>query len=82
MDVFPLEKSYYPPMSIYAQRASKNLRKLILKSGMSVEKVAFGAGVSKTTIHNYLSRKRIPSIPILERIAEYLKVDFDDFFKQ
>ena len=68
-------------MSEYAKRAAKNLRKMIVNSGMSSEKVAFGAGISKATIHNYLNGKRIPTIPVLEQIAEYLKKDFLEFFK-
>lgn len=68
-------------MSIYAKKVIKNLRKLIVNSGQSSEKVAFGAGVSKATIHNYLNRKRIPTIPVLEKIADYLKFDFTEFFK-
>jgi transcriptional regulator with XRE-family HTH domain len=54
---------------------------MIVDSGVSAEKVAFGAGVSKSTISNYLSNKRTPTIPVLERIADYLKRDFLDFFK-
>jgi transcriptional regulator with XRE-family HTH domain len=54
---------------------------MIVTRGISAEKLAFGAGVSKSTISNYLSNKRMPTIPVLERIAEYLKLDFLDFFK-
>ena len=68
-------------MSIYTQRISKNLRKMIVKSGLSTEKIAFGAGVSKGTIHNYLQKKRTPNILVLEKIAAYLHRDFMDFFK-
>ena len=68
-------------MSNYSKRVSKNLRKMIVARGISAEKLAFGAGVSKSTISNYLSNKRMPTIPVLERIAEYLKLDFLDFFK-
>lgn len=68
-------------MSIYAKRAVKNLRKMIVDSGMSAEKVAFGSGVSKASISYYLSGKRIPSVPVLEKIAAFLKRDFHDFFR-
>jgi transcriptional regulator with XRE-family HTH domain len=68
-------------MSLYAKRASKNLRKMIVNSGLSVEKVAFGSGVSKATIHNYLLKKRRPNIAVLEKISDYLKKDFMDFFR-
>jgi transcriptional regulator with XRE-family HTH domain len=68
-------------MSLYAKRVSKNLRKMIIESGLSVEKVAFGAGVAKSTIHNYLHHKRMPNIAALEKIAAYLKKDFVEFFK-
>ena len=68
-------------MSIYAKRVSKNLRKMIIASDKSSEKVAQGAGVAKATISNYLKGKRTPTIPILEKIADYLKRDFQDFFK-
>jgi transcriptional regulator with XRE-family HTH domain len=68
-------------MSTNAKRAVKNLRKMIVNSGQSSEKVAFGAGVSKSTIHHYLTGKRTPSIAVLEKIADYLKKDFIEFFK-
>ncbi len=68
-------------MAIYAKRAVKNLRKMIVASGQSSEKVAFGAGISKATIHHYLTGKRMPTITVLEKIADYLKVDFVEFFK-
>jgi transcriptional regulator with XRE-family HTH domain len=68
-------------MSQYAKRAVKNLRKMIVDSGMSAEKVAFGSGISKTTISKYLSKQRTPTIPVLEQIADYLKRDFQDFFR-
>jgi len=68
-------------MSTYTDLAAKNLRKMIARSGKSVEKIAFGSGVSKATIHNYLWKKRKPTIPTLEKIAEYLNHDFLDFFK-
>lgn len=68
-------------MSLYSKRVSKNLRKMIVESGISAEKLAFGSGVSKSTISNYLSNKRTPTIPVLERIAAYLNKDFQDFFR-
>lgn len=68
-------------MSQYSERASKNLRKMIVRSGQSVEKIAFGSGVCKATIHNYLHKKRNPSIPVLEKIAGYLRFDFMEYFK-
>jgi transcriptional regulator with XRE-family HTH domain len=68
-------------MSIQAKKAVKNLRKMIVDSGKSTEKVAFGAGISKTTISKYMSGQRTPTIPVLEQIADYLKRDFLDFFR-
>lgn len=68
-------------MSTYAKRAVKNLRKMIVDSGKSAEGVAFGAGISKSTITHYLKGKRIPTIPVLEKIAEFLKRDFQDYFR-
>ena len=68
-------------MSNYAKRVSKNLRKMIVDSDLSAEKVAQGSGVAKATISNYLAGKRTPTIPILERIADFLKRDFQDFFR-
>ena len=68
-------------MSIIAKRVVKNLRKMIVNSGLSSEKVAFGAGISKSTIHHYLTGKRMPTLLVLERIADYLKCDFSDFFR-
>jgi transcriptional regulator with XRE-family HTH domain len=68
-------------MSIYAKRIAKNLRKMIVASGESTEKIAFGAGISKATISHYLAGKRTPTIPVLEKISDYLKKDFIEFFK-
>lgn len=68
-------------MSIYKHRISKNLRRMIRQSGHSAEKVAFGSGVSKSALSNYMKGKRIPSIPALELLSDYLKRDFLDFFK-
>ncbi|HVZ80232.1 MAG TPA: helix-turn-helix transcriptional regulator [bacterium] len=68
-------------MPVYKHRISKNLRRMIRQSGFSAEKVAFGSGVSKSALSNYMSGKRIPSIHALELIAEHLKRDFMDFFK-
>ena len=69
-------------MSFYVKRVAKNLRKMIVNSGLSTEKIAFGAGISKATISHYLAGKRTPTIPVLEKIADYLKKDFLDFFKK
>ena len=68
-------------MSIYAKHIQRNLRKIIVESGMSAEKVAFGSGISKGAMSNYLAGKRTPPIPILEHIAVFLKRDLADFFK-
>lgn len=68
-------------MAIYVKRATKNLRKMIVDSGMSVEKVAFGAGIHKATISKYLSGQREPKIAVLEKISDFLKRDFNDFFR-
>lgn len=55
---------------------------MIVDSGMSSEKVCFGAGVNKATVSRYLAGKRIePKISVLEKIADYLKRDFHDFFR-
>ncbi len=68
-------------MSVYKHRIPKNLRRMIRQSGHSAEKVAFGSGVSKSALSNYMNGKRIPTIPALELIAVFLKRDFLDFFK-
>jgi transcriptional regulator with XRE-family HTH domain len=54
---------------------------MIRQSGHSAEKVAFGSGVSKSALSNYMNGKRIPTIPALELISDFLKRDFLDFFK-
>jgi len=68
-------------MAIYAKQASKNLRKMIIDSGMSAEKVAQGAGISKSQISYYLKGIRTPTIQTLEKISDFLKRDFQDFFR-
>jgi transcriptional regulator with XRE-family HTH domain len=54
---------------------------MVRQSGHSAEKVAFGSGVSKSALSNYMNGKRIPSIAALELLAEFLKRDLLDFFK-
>jgi transcriptional regulator with XRE-family HTH domain len=68
-------------MSLYSTRAVKNLKKMIVDAGLSSEKVAFGADISKATISKYLSGQRTPTIPVLEKIAKFLGRDFQDFFR-
>lgn len=68
-------------MPVYKHRISKNLRRMVRQSGHSAEKVAFGSGVSKSALSNYMNGKRIPSIAALELLAEFLKRDLLDFFK-
>jgi transcriptional regulator with XRE-family HTH domain len=68
-------------MSKQVKQAVKNLRKMIVDSGLSSEKVAFGAGIHKATISKYLSGGREPKISVLEKIADFLKRDFGDFFR-
>jgi len=68
-------------MGLYAKKAVKNLRKMIVDSGLPSAKVALGAGIHEATISKYLSGEREPRISILEKVAEYLKRDFQDFFR-
>jgi transcriptional regulator with XRE-family HTH domain len=68
-------------MSQYAKKAVKNLRKMIVDSGLTIEQVAVGSGIDKGTISRYLSGKREPKVSYLEKIAEYLKQDFTNFFR-
>lgn len=79
-----MQKNHYhfSHMATYSEVISKNLKKMIVNSGMSVEKIAFGSGVSKATLHNYLHKKRNPTIPVLEKIVKYLNRDFEDLFKK
>jgi transcriptional regulator with XRE-family HTH domain len=44
-------------------------------------KVATGAGIHEATISKYLSGQREPKISVLEKIADFLKRDFQDFFR-
>jgi len=80
-------KYYFEPttydsgMSLYAKRAVKNLRKMIVDSGLPSAKVAMGAGIHEATISKYLSGQREPKISVLEKIAEFLKRDFQDYFR-
>ena len=72
---------YDSGMGLYAKKAVKNLRKMIVDSGLPSAKVALGAGIHEATISKYLSGEREPRISILEKVAEYLKRDFQDFFR-
>jgi transcriptional regulator with XRE-family HTH domain len=54
---------------------------MIVDSSLPSAKVATGAGIHEATISKYLSGQREPKISVLEKIADFLKRDFQDFFR-
>lgn len=45
--------------------------------GLTVRQLAEALGVSTSTIYMYMQGKRVPSLEILEKIADYFNVDLD-----
>lgn len=55
----------------------KNLKKIIDNKNYSVVKVASNCYISEATINAYISGQKIPSVPTLINIANYLNTNID-----
>ena len=54
-----------------------NLRSIIKEKGFSQVKVAYNAKITVSTLGAYMSGNKIPSLPTLINLADYLKVNID-----
>lgn len=55
----------------------KNLGKIIEDKGYTITKVAIHSKVSDSTIISYINGQKIPSLPTLISIADFLNVNID-----
>ena len=55
----------------------KNLKEIIDSKGYSVTKVATNSKISDSTIFAYINSQKIPSLPTLISLADYLNVNID-----
>ncbi len=61
-------------------RVSTRIRRILQKKGMSAEKLAFSIDMSKAYMYDFLNGKKDTSLKTLQRIAEGLNVEVEDFF--
>ncbi len=62
------------------KRLSDKIKILIKKQGITAEKVAFIAGISKSYLSAVLRCKKSPTVRTLAKIAEALEVDIKELF--
>lgn len=55
----------------------KNLHKVIISKDYTITKVAINSKVSDSTIISYINGQKIPSLPTLISIADFLNVNID-----
>jgi transcriptional regulator with XRE-family HTH domain len=68
-------------MSIeYGDRFRKNLRRLIREAGVTQRELAIASGVTQASISQYLSGERLPSAPLLYRLARGLDSTMDELW--
>ncbi len=51
-----------------------------IKKGLSIESLAYKAGVSESTVKNILRKRNNPSLPILIRLTDALGISLCNFF--
>jgi transcriptional regulator with XRE-family HTH domain len=61
---------------------SKNVRKYMDKRGLKQFELAKLAGVSGATISELINGKKMPTVPILQKVAKALGVTIADLFKE
>ncbi len=63
------------------QLAGKNLRRLLRDINITQEEFAFQYSADVRTVNRYIN-KGIPKVSTIQEIAEYLDVDFLEFWKE
>ena len=61
---------------------SKNLTRLIEKSGKEQKQIAFDIGEKPTTFNSWVKGKAIPAVTILHKVAEYFGVRLEDIVNE
>ena len=60
---------------------SKNFKRVIDESGMSVRDLAKSIGVSETSFHRWKSGADIPKLEHVDELARVLRIDPGEFYK-
>lgn len=68
-------------MSKLSKRIGKRVSQERRKKNLTTEKLAYENGISKGYLSDIENGKKLPSIKMLERIAEALEVDISTLFK-
>lgn len=68
-------------MSKLSKRIGKRVSQERRKKNLTTEKLAYENGISKGYLSDIENGKKLPSIKMLERIADALEVDISVLFK-
>ena len=60
-------------------RVAKNLRRL--RGDISQDAVAFGCGIGRATYQRFELKTAAPTLPTLQKLAEYFKTTLDDLVR-
>ncbi len=63
-----------------AKRLGKNIRRLRLAKGLTIEDLALANELSRGYVSELENGKKLPSLDMLEKIAVALKVDIKELF--
>jgi len=69
-------------MKTACERISKNIREILYLRALTLEQLAFEAEIDTGNLSRVLSGKRIPSLKLLQKIADALKVDVADLLRR
>ena len=67
--------------NIRSKITMKNLKSIIDNNGYSVVKVAMNSKISDSTINAYINGQKIPSVPTLISMGDYLNCNLDYFYQ-
>jgi transcriptional regulator with XRE-family HTH domain len=63
------------------ERVRENLKKLLEKNKISMDRVGLDSGISKSTISRIMAGKISPRVVTLQRLAEHFKIDPIEFLR-
>ena len=63
--------------NIRSKITMKNLKSIIENNGFSVVKVAMNSKISDSTVNAYINGQKIPSVPTLISMVDYLNCNLD-----
>jgi len=64
------------------EKIAKRIIELRTKQGLTLEKLAFISGISKSTLSEIESAKSEVKVVTLYKITEALEISLEDFFKE